>query len=54
MKKLLAIMVGLAVSTSVMAKPEISGHVGLKSDHLMRGMTMNSGLAAHAKVPASK
>lgn len=52
MKKLLSIMVGLAVSTSVMAKPEISGHVGLKSDHLMRGMTMNSGLAAHAKVQA--
>jgi hypothetical protein len=52
MKKLLAIMVGLAVSTSVMAKPEISGHVGLKSDHLMRGMTMNSGLAAHGKVQA--
>ncbi len=52
MKKLLAIMVGIAISNSVMAKPEISGHVGLKSDHLMRGLTMNSGLVAHGKVQA--
>jgi hypothetical protein len=53
MKNVIAIMLGLFMSATALAQtagPEFGGHVGLKSDHLMRGMTMNSGLAAHAGV----
>ena len=50
MKNVIAIMLGLFMSATALAGPEFGGHVGLKSDHLMRGMTMNSGLAAHAGV----
>ena len=50
MKNVIAIMLGLFMSATALAGPDFGGHVGLKSDHLMRGMTMNSGLAAHAGV----
>lgn len=55
MKNVIAVMLGLFVSASVLAQtettgPELSGHVGLQSDRLMRGMTMNSGLTAGAGV----
>ena len=50
MKNVIAIMLGLFMSATVMAGPDFSGHVGLQSDRLMRGMTMNSGLTAGAGV----
>jgi hypothetical protein len=55
MKNVIAVMLGLFVSASVLAQtettgPELSGHVGLQSDRLMRGVTMNSGLTAGAGV----
>ena len=50
MKNLATLVIGLILSTSVMAGPDFSGQVGMKSDYLMRGMTMNSGIAAHAGV----
>ncbi len=53
MKNVIAIMLGLFMSATALAQtagPELSGHVGLQSDRLMRGMTMNSGLTAGAGV----
>ena len=55
MKNVIAVMLGLFVSASVLAQtettgPGFSGHVGLQSDRLMRGVTMNSGLTAGAGV----
>jgi len=53
MKNVIAIMLGLFMSATALAQtagPEFSGHVGLQSDRLMRGMTMNSGLTAGAGV----
>ena len=53
MKNVIAIMLGLFMSATALAQtagPELSGHVGLQSDRLMRGVTMNSGLTAGAGV----
>ena len=53
MKNVIAIMLGLFMSTTALAQtagPELSGHVGLQSDRLMRGVTINSGLTAGAGV----
>lgn len=53
MKNVIAIMLGLFMSATALAQtagPEFSGHVGLQSDRLMRGMTMNSGVTAGAGV----
>ena len=53
MKNVIAIMLGLFMSATALAQtagPEFSGHVGLQSDRLMRGMSLNSGLTAGAGV----
>ena len=53
MKNVIAIMLGLFMSATALAQtagPEFSGHVGLQSDRLMRGMSLNSGVTAGAGV----